>query len=122
MNATDRRLVDLQIQEAAREAAFKLEIAVMREDHQDRGVSAHTLSQMIVKLARQYHFDPWFVRALVEEVWKDDVGHGVLNCNVCGDPYSSHPIGHCPDLNGEPVLMDGPSKRTLQRRELRAKT
>ena len=44
-------------------------------------------------------------------------GYGVIDCQVCGRPVSHHPIGHCPELNGEPVLMDAVSKRTRQRRE-----
>ena len=52
----------------------------------------------------------------------DANGYGVLLCNVCGRPYSQHPIGHCPDLDGERVLLDAVPARTLRRREMSART
>jgi hypothetical protein len=103
----------------AREAAFKLELVLMREDHRDPYVSSNTVGQQIRKLAKRYKMEPWFVRGLVEEVWRADVGNGTLKCEVCRRPCSQHPIGHCPDLDGEPVYQDAVSKRTLQRRKLK---
>ena len=49
----------------------------------------------------------------------DANGYGKLRCNVCGKPYSQHPIGHCPDLEGEPVYLDPAHPRTIQRRRKR---
>ena len=46
-------------------------------------------------------------------------GYGVIDCHVCGRPVSHHAIGHCPELGGEPVLMDPPNPRTIQRRKIR---
>jgi hypothetical protein len=103
-----------------RRAEFGLEIKMMREDYADPGVSTHTIDRHIRNLAKRFPaFPTWTIRGLVEEVWRADVGNGTLKCNVCRRPCSQHPIGHCPDLRGEPVYQDAVSKRTLQRRKLK---
>ena len=52
----------------------------------------------------------------------DHNGYGVLKCNVCDQPYSQHPIGHCPDLQGEPLFLDPAHPRTVARRKVRARS
>ena len=106
----------------AAEAAFRLELVLMREDHADPGVTTDTVDRSIRRVARRYRLDTWFVRGLVEELWKDDVGNGHLKCQVCGRSYSQHPLGHCPDLAGERVLIDPLNPRTVARRKSRART
>ena len=108
--------------DGAAEAAFRLEIVLLREDFRDEFTTTHTVEQHIRRVARQYKLEAWFVRGLVEETWKPLVGEGRLKCKVCGRSLSSHPIGHCPDLHGEPVYQDPVSKRTRQRREDRARS
>lgn len=107
--------------DGAAEAAFKLEMILMRQDYTDPTVSTHTLNQHILRVARRYRLETWLVRGLVEERWKEHVGQGVLKCAVCGRPYANHPIGHCPDLDGEPVVLDAVSHRTQMRRKNREK-
>jgi hypothetical protein len=50
----------------------------------------------------------------------DAIGYGKLDCRVCGRPYAYHPLGHCPTLDGEPVLIDPPDPRTIARRRAKA--
>ena len=112
--------LDYRMNPTASEIAFKLEIVLMRDDYRDNDVTTRTVENHIRRVARQYKVETWFIRGLVEEAWKDGVGYGRLACHVCGRTYASHPIGHCPDLAGEPVYVDPVSARTMYRRRLRA--
>ena len=115
-------MVRVDTDEVARATAFRLELILMRQDHQDPFTPSTIVDQQIRKVARRYKVETWKIRGLVEEVWKDDVGHGKLSCNVCGKPYAGHPLGHCPDLDGEPVFLDPQHPRTVARRKIRARS
>ena len=60
-------VVQRAIDRLAREAAFKLEVTVMRDDYQNGSATAGTLSNQIGKLAHRYGMPAWFVRGLVEQ-------------------------------------------------------
>lgn len=107
---------------SAAEVAFRLEIVLLREDHRDEFTTTHAVEEHIRRVARSFKMPTWFIRGMVEEAWKPLVGEGKLCCTVCGRSYSSHPIGHCPTLGGEPVYQDAVSSRTLKRRESRARS
>lgn len=59
-------LTQRAIDRLAREAHFKMEILLMRDDWQHDTASPDTLSNQIRKLAHQYDMPTWFVRGLVE--------------------------------------------------------
>ena len=63
-------LLDKAIDRLAREAAFKMEIALMRGDYRAGTVSTGTLNGQIWRLATAYRMSPWLVRGLVEERWQ----------------------------------------------------
>ena len=54
-----------EVDAAASEAVFRLEVAVMAEDHR-LGIRGETLTAQIGRLARRYRLPSWFVRNRVE--------------------------------------------------------
>ena len=60
-------LIEKAINRLAREAHFKLEIALMRDDRANGTVSTNVLNNQIWRLARAYDMPPWLVRGLVEQ-------------------------------------------------------
>lgn len=64
-------LTERVINRLASEARFKMEIAVMRDDHHHHTASPETLNNQIWRLSRDYNISPWLIRGLVEQHWND---------------------------------------------------
>lgn len=60
-------LTEKVINRLAREARFKLEMTILREDYRNGVNPATNLQNHITKLARDYQLPPWLVRGLMED-------------------------------------------------------
>ena len=58
--------IDDEIDAAAREAFFRLEIATRREEYAERSISYDGLATAIRKLSTRFHVPAWLVRAMIE--------------------------------------------------------